>query len=274
MFSCSNHHDQKPVPLPPPLPVFTGHTTEVLQALCRHTHGSPCPTPDLLDLTPTPMLSPAPVIATYAEAVAATATDPVTTNDMYTPTHTPPPSERLKALTSTTNGTQGHTPPPSGCSKAHVSNPDLVFHINCLPHAISARPPPFIIFSGLRTKSIIGDLQLAGVCWTPRGNLTIAFLHNESFTMEEAIFDTVPPGSTAQECVIRGIDSWLEVASVVDRINEMSFMCTDAILPTRETASLRVSLSSRRDADLLIQNGALVLGSCCRVSKYVAKAWS
>jgi hypothetical protein len=148
------------------LPALTGHMTEVLRALCRHTHGSPCPTPDPLDLTPTPTPSPPPALATYAEAVAVTATDPVTTDNMHMPTHTPPPSERLKA----------HTP-----------NPDLVSHIDRLPHTISARPPPFKIFSSLRTRSIIGDLQLAGVRWTLRGNLTVAFLHGEIFTMEEAV---------------------------------------------------------------------------------------
>jgi hypothetical protein len=98
--------------------------------------------------------------------------------------------------------------------------------------------------------------------------------HNIIINNVPVSVDTVPPGSTAQEHAICGIDSWLEVACVVDRINEMSFMCTDAILPTCETAPLRVSLSSRRDADLLIQNGALVLGSRCRVSQYVPKARS
>src|SRR4051794_27277242 len=105
----------------------------------------------------------------------------------HTPTHTPPPSECPKAHTSTTDDTQRYTPPPSGRPKAHASNPDLVFCIDHLPHTIFARPLPFIIFSGLRTKSIIGDLQLACVRWTLRGNLTVAFLHGESFTMEEAV---------------------------------------------------------------------------------------
>jgi hypothetical protein len=54
-------------------------------------------------------------------------------------------------------------------------------------------------------------------------------------------------------------------------IKEASLMCSDADLLTRQSAPLHLSLACREDANSLVQNGALVLGSQCRVSQYVAK---
>ncbi|KAJ7867916.1 hypothetical protein B0H14DRAFT_3441556 [Mycena olivaceomarginata] len=62
--------------------------------------------------------------------------------------------------------------------------------------------------------------------------------------------------------------NWLHLVD----IQEASLMCSKTDLPTRQSAPLRLSLTRREDADSLVQNGALVLGSRCRVSRYVAKS--
>ncbi|KAF8191570.1 hypothetical protein K438DRAFT_1830742 [Mycena galopus ATCC 62051] len=76
---------------------------------------------------------------------------------------------------------------------------------------------------------------------------------------------------THQESALSGVSSWLQESSVVGNIQAMSFMCRDADLVSRDTAPLRISLESQTDADLLVQNRALVLGTQCRVSPYTAK---
>jgi hypothetical protein len=70
--------------------------------------------------------------------------------------------------------------------------------------------------------------------------------------------------------VVSAAQDWLHDVD----IKEASLMCSDADLLTRQSAPLRLSLARREEADSLVQNGALVLGSQCRVSRYVAKPLS
>ncbi|KAJ7340009.1 hypothetical protein DFH08DRAFT_875920 [Mycena albidolilacea] len=273
--------------------------TEVLRALCRHAPGwAPDSAPDT-----TPILPPSPSAtttpheaATYAQATSCTAPDPPVTPKIDERSHSPP-SERFDAR-----------------NRA----PDLVFRFDLSPAAFTptVRPSPAQLFFDITKKSVIGNLQLAGIRWTPRGNLTFAFLHDEKFTAEEArkqapaIWNLIRPllkqrkpshcprvdgGNSWHNVVIHGvpvhvmppnasngfatpqesatvdIHDWLKKSGIDDCIQAMSFMCSDTDLAARETAPLRVSLLSKKDADSLVRNGALVLGSRCRVSPYVAK---
>ncbi|KAF8180328.1 hypothetical protein K438DRAFT_1976856 [Mycena galopus ATCC 62051] len=265
---------------------------EVLQALCRHVsvlvpHNAPDANPTLPPSSP-----PTTTRATYAEAATCTATDPVIEPEEAL---TASPLQRLKTQT----------------------RPDLIFRLDRLPSAVSAaatRPSPARLFIDIKAKakSLLGDLHLASIRWTTKGNLTFAFLRDEKFTAEKAmrqaptlwnfirlalklpkhysprvdggdswhniVIHSVPKPditqddcSTVQERALSGVDSWLRESGVVGEIEEKSFMCTDADLLARGTAPLRVSLASRSDADLLVQNGALVLGSRCCVSRYVPR---
>ncbi|KAJ7306645.1 hypothetical protein DFH08DRAFT_975904 [Mycena albidolilacea] len=65
-----------------------------------------------------------------------------------------------------------------------------------------------------------------------------------------------------QKATVYAARNWLHLVD----IQEASLMCSNTDLPTRQNAPLRLSLTRREDADSLVQNGALVLGSQCHVS--------
>ncbi|KAJ7334318.1 hypothetical protein DFH08DRAFT_1020605 [Mycena albidolilacea] len=153
-------HDSAPTTA---LPALTGHTTEVLRALCRHAFVQ-APSPIAPTATPIPSPFPSPLLpATYAQAVTGTATAPVLSADAHARKHLPPPTQPLKAWAL-----------------------DLVFRLDCLSLSPSTWPPPARLFIDIKEKSIAGDLRLAGIRWTQKGNLTLAFHHNENFTAEKA----------------------------------------------------------------------------------------
>ncbi|KAJ7863107.1 hypothetical protein B0H14DRAFT_2739309 [Mycena olivaceomarginata] len=221
----------------PDLPALTGHMTEVLQALCRHTvsvHPGTTTTP-----IPTPALSPSSTRpATYAEVMTGTATDPATIS-ANTPDSTCTPT-----LPVSPNKAQG---------------PDLIFRFDCHPFnsppPLARRPHPSHLFTEIKKKSIVGDLQLTSVRWTTKGNLAFTFLHNEHFASDNITKQSPELWKSS------GVDA-----------EAISLMCSELDLASQETASLRVSLSSKKHADFLVQNGVLALGSQCRVSHYIPKS--
>jgi IS4 transposase len=77
-------------------------------------------------------------------------------------------------------------------------------------------------------------------------------------------------GDSLQKETISGVRDWLQ-SSGVD-VEAISLICSEPDLASRETAALRVSLSSKKHTDFLVQNGVLALGSQCRVSHYVPKS--
>ncbi|KAJ7843632.1 hypothetical protein B0H14DRAFT_3688900 [Mycena olivaceomarginata] len=200
--------------------------------------------------------------------------------------------------------------PPVSPNKAQ--GPDLIFRFDChsfnSPPPPARRPHPSRFFTEIEQKSIVGDLQLTSVRWTTKGNLTFTFLHDEHFASDDImkqspelwkviccllqlpknhfcprvdrggswhniVIHRVPlvnAGATTQEETISGARGWLQ-SSGVDA-EAISLMCSELDLASRETASLRVSLSSKKHADFLVQNGALALGSQCRVSHYIPKS--
>ncbi|KAJ7347918.1 hypothetical protein DFH08DRAFT_808697 [Mycena albidolilacea] len=267
---------------PGALSYCTSHMTEVLRALCRHAPAAAlCP----VTSTTTPMASPSPSpsppppkTATYAEAVAAP--DLVAT-----------PTADADECTST------NPLPPAKHANAHTPTPDLVFRLDGPSHVLPAtaiRPHPARLF--LNIRSALGDLRLAGICWTPKGNLTFAFHHDQNFTAEKAmskvpaIWNLVQPllelpkhWDPWHNVVIHGVpilpspsagpvdnvgptEMWLRESGVRGVVEEVSVLCNDADLATRETTPLRISLSSKDDADLLLRTGALVFGSRCCIS--------
>ncbi|KAF8198166.1 hypothetical protein K438DRAFT_701379 [Mycena galopus ATCC 62051] len=293
-------------------PALSGHMIAVLQALCRHASVlAPHHTPDTDPTPPPPPSLPSTTTpTTYAETMTGTATDPVAKPEEdrgeITMADAKPPAVTVVSPTP-------HLPKMQ-------TRPDLIFRLDHLPRAVSAasRPSTARLFIDIRekAKSLLGDLHLASIRWTAKGNLTFAFLRDGKFTAEKAmkqapmlwnfirltlrmpkhysprvdagdswhnvVIHAVPqsgPISDSSDCTVhewalQGVDSWLRTSGVVGEIKEMSFMCKDTDLLTRNTAPLRVSLSSPSDADLLIRNGALVLGTRCRVSRYIPKTLS
>ncbi|KAF8139309.1 hypothetical protein K438DRAFT_1785828 [Mycena galopus ATCC 62051] len=190
-----------------------------------------------------------------------------------------------------------------------VLAPDLVFRVDSvraeynIPAATLTQPHPALLFRSIEGKSaILGDLKLASIWWTVKGNLTFAFVHDEQFSIEEAkkrawtiwdhvcpllnfpkncdpnmaitldtgepwhniVIHSVPlPGAVVDGPPLPNIFSWLRRCGVAGEIKTVSFMCSDDDLGKRDKAPLRVSLSSQGDADMLVHSGALILGSQC-----------
>ncbi|KAJ6528063.1 hypothetical protein B0H19DRAFT_1195008, partial [Mycena capillaripes] len=275
-------------------PTFTDHTTEVLRALCRRILvASPrqgtmtVPT----DTTPTPIptLTPA-KIATYAEIVTDTATDRAETPTEAKPIiadqcqSRPTAKFRLKA--------------------------DLIFRLDLEKPGPSTQPHPTALFIALMKSPDVARLHPDGVRWTRNGNLAINFMHDDKYTAAKAmecapaIWVAIQPllrfpkrhpcprvdhGGSWHPVVIHDVpvlpqegepgyndfvgryDEWLLKGGFTGNVEAASVMGGNDIPLTKKRVPFRVALASRADAEYLVQNGALIFGSRCRVSHYVAK---
>ncbi|KAF8146612.1 hypothetical protein K438DRAFT_1990405 [Mycena galopus ATCC 62051] len=202
---------------------------------------------------------------------------------------------------------------PTRGPRPNSRTPDLIFRFDLLDmdHDISPATQlhPALLFSGMEDRTVIGDLGLASLHWTPRRNLACTFLHNEQFNIAEArkrtryiwtylrsalgLPETCPEiivddGGSWYNVIIHSVPvpppevyngvtmisdstaiTWLRSWGVTGAIQAASFLCSEDDLARRSNAPLRVTLSSQKDADLLVHKGALVLGSYSRVSRYV-----
>ncbi|KAJ7892908.1 hypothetical protein B0H14DRAFT_3681401 [Mycena olivaceomarginata] len=273
-------------------PTFSAHTTDVLRALCQRTIVATCPSPNP-DPNPLPHASTIPStptkIATYAGAVTATPDHTGTGADEASMTKA---AKRDRAQSSAS------------------SAPDLIFRIDSLPSAPTVRPHPTALFPALAAKPVTPDLCVAGVRWTQNGNLTINFTRTSTYTADgamehaPAIWGIIRPHlRLPKHCPIPRIDrggpwhsvlvhdvpvlplpgepgydpdpvnlhQWLHKGGFCGQIEHVSILCSDEALLSRKTVPFRLSLASRADAEFLVKNGALLFGSRCRVSHYVAK---
>lgn len=154
------------------------------------------------------------------------------------------------------------------------------------------------------------DFCMAGVRWTRNGNLTINFVRNDEYTADEAmkhapaIWGLIRPhlrlpkhsptpridhGGSWHSVVIHDVPvlprpgefgyepdhttafQWLYRGGFRGQVEHLSILCSDEALLSRKTVPFRASLASRADAEFLVKNGALIFGSRCRVSHYIAK---
>ncbi|KAF8146917.1 hypothetical protein K438DRAFT_1868260 [Mycena galopus ATCC 62051] len=271
-------------------PYFSAHTTDVLRALYQCTIVATCPSP-IPSPTPAPTSKPRPStptkITTYADAVTVT------------PDHTGAGVDKANMTKAA-----GHSREQSSASLA----PDLIFRIDSLPSVPTIRPHPNTLFPTLTAKPAAPDICMAGVWWTQNGNLTINFVHNDKYTAEgamkhaPAIWGLIKPhlrlpkhcptpridhGGSWHSVVIHAVPTlpqpskfgyerdhvtayqWLSRGGFRGQVKHLS-MCSDEEL-SRKTVPVRVSLASRAEAEFLVKNGALIFGSRCRVSHYVAK---
>ncbi|KAF8144899.1 hypothetical protein K438DRAFT_1873013, partial [Mycena galopus ATCC 62051] len=231
--------------------------------------------------------------ATYADVTACPTTDPVATSAVAADRHARMNPERSPSMPRSVHTVD------SVCAEYNI------------PAATLTQPHPALLFRSIKGKSaILGDLKLASIRWTVKGNLTFAFVHDEQFSIEEAkkrawtiwdhvcpllnfpkncdpnmaitldtgepwhniVIHSVPlPGAVVDGPPLPNIFSWLRHCGVAREIKTVSFMCSDDDLGKCDRAPLRASLSSQGDADMLVRSGALILGSQCRVSRYVPK---
>jgi hypothetical protein len=278
------------------LPALTGHMTEVLHALCRHAPLGPRPDTLASTASPPPSPTPAPKPATYADVTACTAADRV---EASAETNAPHPKRAERQ------------PQSPDLVFRFDCLPFIRFPLTFRPHParmfIDIKEKSItndLSLTGIRwttkgnlTFTFLHDerftpakaMELAPAIWAfirpqfklpksrpgPRmdhgGHWHTVVIHAVPIV---PVSDPSPaPGDgpdAIRERTVSAAQGWLRSVD----IQEASLMCSDTDLPTRQSAPLRLSLTRREDADSLVQNGALVLGSRCRVSRYVAKSLS
>ncbi|KAJ7312289.1 hypothetical protein DFH08DRAFT_822326 [Mycena albidolilacea] len=281
------------------LPAFTGHMTEVLHTLCRH--APLAPSLDTLGPTvpPPPTPTPVPKSATYAPVTACTAADHV---EPLTVTNAPQSHSKRAER-------QPQSPDlVFRFDRFPFIRPPLKFRPHPAQMYIAIKEKS--ISGDLSLPSIRwttkGNLTFTfrhDEKFTPAGAMALApaiwALIRPQFKLPKnhpghryephadhgshwhtVVIHAVPicPITNPNPTIGDGPDAIREETVSAARgwlrdidIKDASLMCSDTDLPTRQSAPLRLSLAHREDADSLIQNGALVLGSRCRVSQYVAK---
>ncbi|KAJ6458788.1 hypothetical protein C8R45DRAFT_942625 [Mycena sanguinolenta] len=279
-------------------PAFTLHMTQVLRALCRHAIPAPVE-PTGPSLLPPTSMAHEPQTATYAQAVN-TATDHVATpigvdnNTSKQPsTRSPPPHP---------------PPPPTAQPWLDSTRPDLIFRFDL--EAPRRKPHPVTLFADIGPKTV-GNLHLGGFRWTRGGNLAVTFAPGYRCTTASkfeaapvaAIWQAIRPlirfpadcpcprvdgGSSWHSVVVHDVPTvkdthrgsetsltqWLYNGGFLGHVEDSSILCTDEALVERELVPVRLALSSRGNAEFLVENGALLFGSRCRVSHYVARSKS
>ncbi|KAJ7122402.1 hypothetical protein C8R44DRAFT_736092 [Mycena epipterygia] len=279
-----------PLPLPLPLlllPPLSHHMTEVLRALCQHV----LPAPDMpKGPSPTPSTAREARTAMYAQAVN-TATDHVGTP--------------IEAKSDTTKQPSSHSPSLHPTSpRLESTRPDLIFRFD-----LETRKPwqthPVTLFADIGPKTI-RDLHIGGFRWTQGGNLAINFAPGyRCTTMSEfhaapvpAIWLAIRPligfrkhpecphvdgGSSWHSVAVHDVplvrdtqprtspSQWLSDGGFQGSLESLSILGSDETLKYSEVAPVRLALS-RADAEFLVENGALLFGSRCRVSHYVARS--
>ncbi|KAF8139303.1 hypothetical protein K438DRAFT_1996163 [Mycena galopus ATCC 62051] len=236
--------------------MLTVHTAAVLQALCKYASKpqpvlSPIMTPILTPLASS-LPAPTSISATYAEAMTRTAPDLVVTATTRTASNPVVTVAADKPMLTLVTAVLAHL------VKVH-NTPDLVFCLNELSASTTKTP-------------------LVSIHWTPRGNFTLAFTHNEQFSMAEAwkraphiwthLCSTLrlpgdcPPitaqkGMAWKKVVIHNVlvthDStpiagpvtpWLQRCGVTSVIKAVFFMCNEEEFAPHSSAPLHVSLAS------------------------------
>ncbi|KAJ7466389.1 hypothetical protein FB451DRAFT_1260789 [Mycena latifolia] len=261
--------------------------TEVLQALCRHASppavpASPGPTtPPICQTAKTETAK----TATYVEAVH-TATDRAASP--LAAKHLPSTSPSLRHL----------SPRPE------LRRPDLIFRFDLEPpDRPIILPTPAALFTAIGSKAL-GGLQLDGLRWTQNGNLTVRFTPGTENTPEHALHQALPiwrdirpllgfkkhhscprvdTGSSWHSVIVHDVPvlgegqethppiEWLRAGGFEGRLESVHILCSDEDLQTKTIVPVRLALSSRAEAEFLVEHGALLFGSRGRVSHYVTK---
>ncbi|KAJ7126586.1 hypothetical protein C8R43DRAFT_1134910 [Mycena crocata] len=272
-------------------PILNPHMTDVLKVLTRLSAASAsAPPPPTHSSAPDSIPSQSVKTATYAQAVR-TATDRA-----ETPTEAKPNMAK-----------QSTDPPLRSPTPTHpASKPDLVFRFDTEPPRASPIPSPAALFKTIGVKSVLDRVTLNGVWWTQKGNLALHLvgLDDEPISADDALarapaiwgaIRVLLGFSKAHPCprvdtgvpwhivIARNVPiwdkitrsyspaEWLKGGGFQGKMEAFSFMCNRDDFMTKKFVPVRISLSSKADADILVQNGALLWGSQCKVSHYIAR---
>ncbi|KAJ6606251.1 hypothetical protein DFH09DRAFT_1269282 [Mycena vulgaris] len=297
-------HEGHYAPVPP---AFSRHTTEVLLALNRHIFTHPtittCPVP-----VPTP--APAPSLprtephfatpATYAATADPGRSTPKPPNP-HTNKHSAVPSSRTTSPVPSTQVAPG----TAATNRARLRASRLIVRFD--PLAAPKHADVRQLYKTVNDALPAHTNQISGIQWTRKGNPDINARHGYCTakllaaqqvkiwdairpvlglprTFEQPKFEVdkpwhsvvlhgvpMPPAQSLDHIHLDDIQFWLDAA---DAGTAMSFsvLCAAADFPTRESLSVRISLSSEADALRLINDGCTLYGALCRVSRYVPKS--
>ncbi|KAJ7302620.1 hypothetical protein DFH08DRAFT_826506 [Mycena albidolilacea] len=268
------------------LPALSGHTTEVLHAL----HAPLGPRPDTLapTVSPPPSPTPAPKPTTYAEVMVCTATDQL---EASTETNAPHPKRAEQHLQPPDLVFCFDCPPfislpltfrpHPACMFIDIKGKSITGDLSLTGIQWTTKGNLTFTFHHDKKFTPVGAMKLAPVIWAfIRPQFKLPETHpgprmDHGGHWHTVVVHAVPivPVSTPipasgdrpdviQKATVYAARNWLHLVD----IQEASLMCSNTDLPTRQNAPLRLSLTRREDADSLMQNGALVLGSQCHVS--------
>ncbi|KAJ7626225.1 hypothetical protein B0H17DRAFT_1218679 [Mycena rosella] len=166
---------------------------------------------------------------------------------------------------------------------------------------------PLALYSAIDMALPTQTSQLSGIQWTRKGNLVLharpgictakllaahdtpiwnAIRPLLGFTVKEkcpvfeidepwhaVVFHGVPmpPSREPYAFTLAGVRHWLGTNEPEGAAMAFSVLCTVEDFATRDSLSVRVSLSSEADALRLLKNGGTFYGAMCRVSRYVSK---
>ncbi|KAJ7511635.1 hypothetical protein B0H11DRAFT_2268693 [Mycena galericulata] len=293
---------QAPTPL-----ALSWHTTEVLLALNRHIFTPPaittCPTPTPTHTPdpPSPRAEPlAPTPATYAADPGRSAPKPP---DPHTAKHSVVPSSRTISPVPPTPVAPG----TAATDRARLRASRLIVRFDPLALPAPKRTDVRGLYNTV-TRALPADTnQIAGIQWTRKGNLVIharqgystakllaaqqakiwsairptlglpSTLEQPKFEVDEPWHSVVlhgvpmPPSRNLADIQLYDIQLCLDVTKAGTAM-AFSVLCAVADFPTRESLSVRISLSSEADAQRLIDEGCTLYGALCRVSRYVPKS--
>ncbi|KAF8130069.1 hypothetical protein K438DRAFT_1999529 [Mycena galopus ATCC 62051] len=265
-------------------PMLTVRAATVLQALCKHASEPQPVLPHIMTPIPTPLASSSPtptsMSATYAETVTRSAPDPVVTAT------TRAASDPVVTVAADKPMLTPVTAAPTHPVKAH-NTPDLVFRFDELRKLhgvhVATLQSPALLFSSINNKDTIGDPErepypclhsrraIHGTLGLPGDCPPITAQKGKAW--HKVVIHNVPVTHDGTP-ITSSVTPWLQRCGVMSVIKAVSFMCNEEELATRSSAPLHVSLALYKDAETLLHNGALMLGSHCRVSQYIPKTKS
>ncbi|KAJ6477563.1 hypothetical protein C8R45DRAFT_1157374 [Mycena sanguinolenta] len=287
---------------PAPL-AFSPHVSEVLSALNKYivVNQAPHPNPTPDTTTTSEPLTEACIAQTATYALAAASPPPSSNTDKHTPVATP---------SRATPPVPNHivAPRTGAIDRARSRASRLILRFDPADPVPPKRADTLELYAAVANVLPKQAYHLAGVSWTRKGTLVLharpgvctakllavyeaqiwgalrprlGFNTKKAapkFEVDEPWYSIVihgapmPPSRSPEAISLLSIMHWSEVNGLTGSVMAYSILCSADDFETRDSLSVRVSLSSEADALHLVKNGGTFFGAMCRVSRYIPKS--
>ncbi|KAJ7758586.1 hypothetical protein B0H14DRAFT_2634671 [Mycena olivaceomarginata] len=220
----------------------------------------------------------------------------------------PPPSSFSPSPSPSKARSPHRSPSPTQAPPQHKPSrpcPHVVFRFDDgISEPPAGRLAPAMLLDALKKTMVTGQMDFDSVHWSRNGNLGIHFTSGAITTGEAwdrllamwgAIRQTLKypkstprpradtggpwpsvivhnvPVPTAASSTESAAEDWLRQGGYEGTVQRIIPLCSKETLSTKCTVPYRVSLISMAEAEFLVEHGALLFGSRCRVSHYTAK---